>query len=297
MTANCPLCGTRSPLYFHARDMNRRLSPDVFRYHRCPACRTIFLAPVPANLGDYYPSEYYTMPASLEHLAAGAAGEHSKIEVIERFVRKGRLLEIGPAVGYFAYLARQKGFEVEAIEMDERCCRFLNEVAGVRAINTGDVPGALATAEPYDVIALWHVVEHLPDPWEVLEAAARRLLPAGVLAIAAPNPAAFQFQVLRRYWAHVDAPRHLLLIPARTLIERAEALGLKTVLVTTSDTGALGWNTFGWRESLANLSGGRTGKRVLRRIGGLLEKRFGPVERGDLRGSTYTLVFQKGERA
>ena len=76
---------------------------------------------------------------------------------------------------------------------------------------------------------MWHVIEHLRRPWEVIERAAANLQDGGVLAIATPNPRALQFKLLRRRWAHLDAPRHLFLIPsrrARASLRRARAESL-----------------------------------------------------------------------
>ncbi len=295
MKVSCPFCQRKSGLFFKTKDRNRRASEENFHYYRCPGCGLIFLSPIPNNLGEFYTADYYPISPTLEQLEAGARQERYKVDLIRQFVPGGNLLEIGPAVGAFALSAKQSGFEVEAIEMDAGCCRVLEEVVGVRAINTNDTKGALSVSGPYNVIALWQVIEHLPDPLETLEAAAARLKPGGVLAIAAPNPAAFQFRVLGRYWTHVDAPRHVFLIPAQTLIERGQRLGLVPVAVTTSDEGAMGWNQFGWEESLVNLTTRARPRRWLRRLGARLTAFFFSVERRGLLGSSYTIIFRKGE--
>jgi 2-polyprenyl-3-methyl-5-hydroxy-6-metoxy-1,4-benzoquinol methylase len=275
--------------------LNRKLSQERFSYYRCSSCELVFLSPVPANLGDYYPASYYAAPPPVEQAAPEADPERYKIEIVQRFMPGGRLLEVGPAFGAFASLAKRAGYEVEAIEMDARCCQYLTEVLGVRAINSADVCSTIRAAEPYNVIALWHNIEHLPDPWETLEAAASRLLPQGILVIATPNPAALQFRLLGRFWTHVDAPRHLQLIPAPLLLRRAEELGLKALMITAEDKGTLGWNTFGWRESLGNLFRRGSAKGVMRKVGNRISTLLGPVERSGFRGSAYTVVFQKGQ--
>ena len=118
------------------------------------------------------------MPPTLKRLASRAEAERYKVETVRRFVPEGRLLDIGPSYGGFAYLASRAGFEVEVIERDPECCRFLTGVVGVRVAQSADVCAALAALPPYRVITLWQVIEHLPDPWRTLEAAADRLLHA-----------------------------------------------------------------------------------------------------------------------
>ncbi len=280
-------------LKFQAWDVNRRLTSEKFNYYQCLGCGLIFLSPVPNDLGGYYPRDYYSIPASLEQLTFQAQSDRYKIDLVRKFASGGRLLEIGPAYGSFAFLARQAGFEVHTIEMDEECCRFLSEVVGVRAIHSAQAAQALAAAGPYDVIALWQVIEHLPDPWQVLEAAARQLLPNGILVVATPNPEAFQLRLFGVFWAHIDAPRHLALIPASLLTRKMQTFGLTPLLLTTTDKGSIGWNSFGWSASLRNFFTNPGVRAIAHFAGRVLAKLFGPVERSGWRGNAYTAIFQK----
>ena len=276
-----------------ATDLNRRISADRFAYRRCVRCATVFLDGVPDDLGRYYPSEYYAFPADRAALAAAVGPERYKIDLVRGFVAGGRLLEIGPGTGGFAYLAREAGFDVDVVEMDAGSARYLADVVGVRAIHAAATPDAVAALGRYDVIALWHVIEHVPDPLPLLDALADRLNPGGILLFAAPNPAAYQFAVFGRRWVHLDAPRHLYLIPAAVLRDRAAARGLVLELATTRDPGGVAWDAFGWvhsvRHVLPSLVPGRVGRVTARAIGRLV----GPVERRPLRGSAYTLVFRR----
>lgn len=292
-TAPCPRCDLDAPLRFRVRDVNRRLSDEVFRYYRCPQCRILFLRPIPEDLGRYYASEYHRIPASLEELAAASEPERYKIEIVRKFSQGGRLLEIGPSTGSFAHLAKQAGFEVEAIEMDPDCCEFLNRTVGIRAIHSDDVARAVERVGPYDVVALWHVIEHLPDPWTALRIIAQRIRPCGLIVMAAPNPDAFQYRVLGRRWAHVDAPRHLQLIPAAVLGDELKRLGFTPLLQTTTDEGGLFWNSFGWHHSLYDPARPGAGRRVMRQVARACSRLSRPLERRGLNGSAYTLVYQK----
>lgn len=291
--APCPVCGGATATAFAATDRNRRLSSERFTYHRCGACGTLALLPVPVDLGRYYPPEYYRLPSSRAELMVGAAPERAKLEIVARLVPRGRLVEVGPAIGGFVAVAQAAGYETSAVEMDAACCRFLGNVLGIEVHESDDPATVLAAHGPYDVIAMWHVIEHLPAPREVLAAAARALAPGGVLALAAPNPDALQFRLLRSRWAHVDAPRHLVLAPIATLVGIGRELGLEPAVGTTDDPAARGWNLFGWRESLAGFAQGRYAREGLRVLGSALTRAAAPLERREGRGSTFTLVLRR----
>jgi 2-polyprenyl-3-methyl-5-hydroxy-6-metoxy-1,4-benzoquinol methylase len=277
-------------------DFNRRLADSKFMYYQCPDCGSLALAMPPVDLDRYYPADYYMLPGSRQELAIVAENERYKLDIVQKFAHAGRLVEIGPAVGGFAYLAKVAGFDVETVEMDERCCDFLRDVVGVAATQTSDARAVLERSSAVQVIALWHVVEHLTDPMETLEAAAAALRPGGILVVSAPNPAAIQFSLFHARWAHLDAPRHLQLIPARYVRKRSLEWGLQTAMETTTDRGGLGWNAFGWQVSLNNV-GARFGLTVPTLAAKVVGRLARPVERRGLRGATYTLVLRKGASA
>ncbi len=108
-----------------------------------------------------------------------------------------------------------------------------------------------------------------------------------------PNPGAFQFRVLGRHWTHVDAPRHVTLIPAPLLVDHVASGGLRPVLLTAADKGANGFNGFGWAFSLKSFFTNATPVEIAHFMGPVLAKLLIPIERTGWRGSTYTAVFKK----
>ncbi|HET7489822.1 MAG TPA: class I SAM-dependent methyltransferase [Acidimicrobiales bacterium] len=257
----------------------------------------VFLDPVPADLGRYYPPDYWeTEP---DYAAFGAA-ERYKIDIVSRAAPAGRLLEIGPGNGGFSWLAVDAGYEVEVVERSPEVCRTLRSGLGVRAIQGDASPATLRGLGPYDAVAMWHVIEHVTDPRGLLEAAAATVMPGGAVVVATPNPRSLQFRLLGGRWPHLDAPRHVALIPPATLVGWAGVAGLRAVELTFTDDGSLGWNQFGWSEWLVRLAPdrvrrepGRLPARLLRRAGRELARLLAPVERRDRRGATYTAVFRR----
>ena len=292
MRVTCPLCEGPSSFVFKTFDRNRRISDERFNYRRCERCGAIFLADPPDDMGRYYPDEYYVLPTD-EQLEQALRSEQYKIDLIRPHAPDGRLVEVGPGAGMFAHAARTAGYEVTGVEMDARACRHLRETIGVEAVESDSPATALAELPPSRVIAMWHVLEHLQDPWSCLEAAARNLAPGGVLAIAMPNPAAFQFRLARGRWPHVDAPRHLFLIPAGLLDERARAAGLELVELTARDRGGVYWNRFGWQYLLMRPRPSKPRLAFALAFGFGVATVMAPIERTGLRGSTYTAVLRK----
>ncbi|WP_347258655.1 class I SAM-dependent methyltransferase [Methylocaldum sp.] len=293
LKVKCPQCGAPSVLCFSTGDLNRKLTNATFFYHECGSCSLIFLHPVPKSLAPYYPEGYYDLPATHEALAANAKHEAYKIELVRRHVRKGRVIEVGPATGGFCYLAKEAGYDVEAIEMDQRCSNFLRSALGIKVLNSATETEALRSLQPANVIALWHVLEHLLDPWKMLEAIQDRLSPGGIAVIATPNPQAIQFQIWGKRWVHVDAPRHLFLIPSAVLVHRMRRLGLELVELTTRDPGGVGWNRFGWVFGASNLSPISALDRPFRAIGRLIGLAAAPFEGIEGKGAAYTAIFRK----
>lgn len=291
----CPACSQPSADFlFSAKDYNKRISDVDFLIYRCQRCDYVFVRNIPEDLGRYYPKEYYPIPKDEAELAERASMERYKIDLLTPFVKSGRLLEIGPAFGNFAYLAKKQGFSVQCIEMSPECCQFLREVVKVDdVIQSSDVARGLEQVRSFDVIALWHVLEHLPDPWTTLKQLADHIPSGGHLLLAMPNPKSIQFRVLGHRWAHLDAPRHLCLISPALLKQKLEALGFKAEMETASDPGGIGWNSFGWQVTLISLFSNRLLRFAGKVLGKLISIAIGPIERRGLNGACYTVIYRK----
>jgi len=290
MTVKCPQCNSQTRLLFKTRETAKRDAPEKFSYYRCQNCSLIFLSPIPSDLSQYYTSAYYKVPASISELQADLGLSQSRLDAVKLHKPKGKLLEIGAGTGGFVFSAKQAGFSVDAIEMDQACCQFMKDKLNIPAIHTDDPLEALQTLGSYDVVALWHVIEHLPDPWAFLDLVAEHINPGGILIMAAPNPASLQFRLFGKRWAHIDAPKHLQLIPIQLLIERLGKQNWVHLSTTTNDLGAKITHYIGWRWSLVSLTGWTKWMNLL---GSIMYRLAAPLERTGERGSSYTIVFQR----
>jgi 2-polyprenyl-3-methyl-5-hydroxy-6-metoxy-1,4-benzoquinol methylase len=288
----CPICGGTSRLAFRVGDRNRNLSAERFRYFRCQACHTYFNADTPADLSAYYPADYYRQ-LDVDQLDASPLSEVPRVQMITELVPSGRLVEVGAGTGSFARAAKQAGFEVTAIEMNQASCEYMSSAFGVTAVCSDAPAEVLAQLPPSDVVAMWHSLEHMVEPWAVVDAAVSNLRAGGVLAVAMPNPQAIQFRLLRRYWVHVDAPRHLYLIPLTTLVDHLSERGVRLATATCDDPIGRYLNRLGWERALATGTITEPPIRVFRGVARVFTALMRPLERRPAGGAAYTAVFVK----
>jgi SAM-dependent methyltransferase len=290
----CPYCAGTTKALLSAPDVNRRVSDTIFHLRHCQDCGLNFLADPPADLGPYYTSDYHYIPKDRAELAQHLPMQRFKIDLLKRFCAGGKLLEIGPSIGQFCALAQEAGFAVHAIEMDAACVSFLREELGVNTFQSADPAAVLrGLSERFDAICLWHSLEHLPAFWEVLLAARDRLVPGGVILIAAPNPQAFQAKLMGANWPHHDLPRHLFGISIPWLKRWGEEHAMELAFATTRDEGSIYWNRFSWAMKFRRFAP-QIGidQRVFWRLGLLFGSLWKPIEDREGKGACYTAILQ-----
>lgn len=291
--AVCRVCSADSVAELEATDVNRRLSDETFHYARCAGCGLWFLADLPADPEIYYDDEYHDFPDQ-DQLARVVARESYQIghllQVIEPY---GRLVEVGGAWGVFSTQARDAGFDVHVIEMDARCCSYLQDVVDVAATCSGRPEEVLVDMPASRAIVLWQVLEHLPEPVAFLDAVAGNLQPGGVLLLATPNPDSLGFRLFGSRWPHLDAPRHLTLIPSDLLKRLSSERGLEELFTVDNDLGARRWNRFAWQRLLLNRCRSRWLHIPLLVIGALVSAAMSPWETRPGNGSSYTAAYRK----
>jgi SAM-dependent methyltransferase len=133
----------------------------------------------------------------------------SKARLVEREAhrRTGRLLDIGAGTGYFADTMRLREWDVEAIEKNEYARTFAQTHFDL-TIRPESALGEYAPGS-FDVITLWHVMEHLQHLNETWERLHTLLTEKGTLVVAVPNCSSYDARLYGAYWAAYDVPRHL----------------------------------------------------------------------------------------
>jgi SAM-dependent methyltransferase len=292
----CPMCGGAGRFLLRSGDRNRLTTSESFTYMQCSACATVFIETVPTDVARYYRDSYYQFDEEGEPTWRGdparIAAAEFRLALLERHGVHGHLIELGAGTGPFTLSAGEAGFEVSAVEMSEACCEYLGRQRGVTAICSDDPLASLARLESAQAVAMWHVLEHLPDPVAVLRAAAEKVVAGGVLALAVPNPASLQFRALKARWMHLDAPRHLRLAPPQTVVGICEGFGLRLVEMTTSDPDGRQADLMGWINALNAPPALQASTFVKGHVGSVAWRLATPLERRGM-GSAVTLAFRK----
>lgn len=290
----CPFCFSSCKPYLSAPDYNRKASNVIFEMAKCLSCELLFISNPPEDLARYYITDYHYIPASEEALEPLLETEKFKIDLVTRFKKQGSLLEIGPGTGMFCQLSKRAGFDVSAIEMDDKCVNFLRDILNIRVMQSSDPAKTLQDeVHKYDVICLWHSVEHLYAPWETLDAAVKSLAPNGILVIAAPNPNSWQAKILGKRWPHHDLPRHLYALSIPWVAAFAAERQLSIELSTTRDEGSLFWNRFTWAMLAQRLVSGSFWRQRFWNFGMQLGRLLQFWEGREGKGATYTIVLKR----
>ena len=212
----CSLCGSENIAEF-LKATDHLLTRETFTIWECKSCGFVFTQDTPAadEIGRYYQSQDYishsdTRKGLMNKLYhSGRTFMLKKKHGMVKKVAEGKkLLDIGSGTGYFPGYMKTKGYQVTGVEIDPKAREFAVGEFGIRVFSPEDffnrkIPGK------FDVITLWHVLEHLDDFNLYLERMLEQLEPRGSLVIALPNCNAYDARHYKEYWAGYDVPRHL----------------------------------------------------------------------------------------
>jgi SAM-dependent methyltransferase len=197
----CPLCGPRDALTPLSR--SREAPPgETPRPVECVDCGLVFIDPVPdeaVSTSTYGPGYYE--PWQAEATGARRRMWRRRLGLLASRRPAGTLLDVGCGDGQFLEAARDAGWRVDGIEFSPEGASRAAARLG-RPVAVGDLSRSRQLQGPFDVVTLWHVVEHLVEPRPMLDAARARLTPGGILVVAVPNldnlPMRLAYRLARR---------------------------------------------------------------------------------------------------
>lgn len=234
---NCPICNSsKTSKVFDAVD--HFSTRETFPIYYCKNCGFRFTNNFPSedSIGRYYDSPDYIshsdsktglinrlyhffrkqmLKKKVNLVSKYVVSEHqlsqkaleSKYSKTTSSKSNIHLLDIGSGTGYFLNAAKEKGYTVTGIEKDSNAREHATSNFG---LDIKDEQSLWAIEDDsFDVITLWHVLEHMENLNEVVAKINSILKPDGVVIIALPNHNSHDAKKYKGYWAAYDVPRHL----------------------------------------------------------------------------------------
>jgi SAM-dependent methyltransferase len=229
----CLLCGSRhSSLLIEAPDCQpgtTGLRFAVVQCHECGLCYTN-PRPSPLSIGQFYPPLYRPhqrrpAPARRRWLPK-AFGRSRKERQTLPWLGQGRLLDFGCGSGSYLERMAKQGWQATGLDVSPAAVARIRRDLGLPAL-LGSLPHPQLAPGTFDVITMWHSLEHVHEPLEVLRAAHALLAPGGRLLVAAPNIDSLPFRWFGAAWFGLDLPRHLTHFAPPTLSLMLEKAGFR----------------------------------------------------------------------
>ncbi|MBW1908177.1 MAG: class I SAM-dependent methyltransferase [Deltaproteobacteria bacterium] len=177
---SCNLCGQR-----HFNILEEDQLP--FKVLKCINCSLVFVypQPEPVELKDHYEEGYYSEWIYTEKKKRLKMWS-KRLNSLEKYKNGGMLLDVGCGEGTFLKLAQNSGWKISGTELSSYAAKYASNALGTDVF-CGDLEDAKYPDHSFDVVTMWHVLEHVKDPKKYLLEVHRILKSNGLMVIAVPN--------------------------------------------------------------------------------------------------------------
>lgn len=238
MNKFCPVCkGKDYKQFLDARESHgnsKSRSTKRFKYFLCESCGSLFHF---ENINQkfyrkYYKADYYAYSPSKLEKAFSTLSNYMKRLVISRNIQREEIdiLDVGCGSGEFLK-SLPNSYRKYGVEIDTKAVKDSRN-KGIKVFEGDFINVNIKTK--FDVIVMWHVIEHIKDPHQFIEKAYLLLKPNGYLFCSTPNVSCLGFKQGNADWYHLDAPRHITLFNNRSLTDLMLAHKFKEVRTMTN---------------------------------------------------------------
>ncbi|MDP6373150.1 MAG: class I SAM-dependent methyltransferase [Vicinamibacterales bacterium] len=204
---------------------------------RCRSCGLVFTDPHPTHeeLERIYSESFFQVGEKFAGQSRSPgmlnAERRARWLLEQRGVTAGRWLDVGCATGDFMMAARPHVAQISGIEMSSYAADRAR-ARGLLDVTNGDALDVSLSADPFDVVTMWDVVEHVIDPQAVLQRASTLLRDGGVLALSTGDIESLAARLMGRFWHLMIPPRHLYFFSPSTIARLLDRAGFDTVSVS-----------------------------------------------------------------
>ncbi|MBF0557412.1 MAG: class I SAM-dependent methyltransferase [Nitrospirae bacterium] len=172
---------------------------------------------------DHYSEDYFKPYLQTEALHARKRFR-KRIKEIKRLRFPGSLLDIGCGAGFFLKLAADEGYNVSGVELSQWACEYARKTFALNVIN-GELKDAGFAPDTFDVITLWHIVEHVSDPVKFLMEVNRLLKKDGLLVVEVPNIRSVAAKLAGTNWELMAPKEHFFYFDLHTMSRLLQMTG------------------------------------------------------------------------
>ena len=223
MTSACNLCQHAAPTWYC-----RKNSIDVVR---CLHCSLIYADEMQKNedLIKHYSDEYFEPYLKTEsiHLKKRFG---KRIQEIKQYVFPGSLLDVGCGAGFFLKLAADAGYSTQGVELSSYAANFARQNFGLHVFQ-GELSSAGFERESFDIITLWHILEHIHDPGDFLSQVNGLLKKNGLLAVEVPNIGSLSARISGVKWELMAPKEHFYYFNESTIERYLENSGFSIISI------------------------------------------------------------------
>ena len=212
--SSCPVCGNKNfRPFLETNDFF--LTKENFTIVQCNECELKFVNPRPDEneISRYYESPDYVSHGGKKDLlnfvyrTIRKSSIKKKFALIKEYALNKKILDIGCGTGEFLHYCNKMGFDVKGIEPGDKPRTFAQKQYKLDVYNEAFLE-QLVNPE-FDIITMWHVLEHVHLLHERIRKIAEILKPDGTIIIAVPNSDSWDAKYYGKFWAAYDLPRHL----------------------------------------------------------------------------------------
>lgn len=209
----CPLCENRTEKWGNKNSCN---------LYKCSSCKLIFVYPA-LDTSSVYTEDYFSGAEQGFGYVDYDADKSPMIPTFNAYLdlcakygkKSGILFDIGAATGFFLNIAQARGFAVSGVEISKFAADKARQ-SGL-TVHEGSIKDANLEDNSLDVVTMFDVIEHMPEPFSEIKEVYRVLKPGGLVVINTPNGESFLARLLKTGWHLVVPPEHLYYFSPRNL--------------------------------------------------------------------------------